>query len=370
LSERGNNHAPLRVVHVGFDSDVHHREASALLDAWPTLPAVAAACARAGVRVDVVQAAHRDQMIERDGVVFHFVGERQIASRVRSLSPRVVHVNGINHPMAVRRLREALGGIPVLVQDHGTIEPHGWRRMAWRFAYRTLDAVAFTAREQARPYFDAGVFRKALTVFEIVESSSTFSPGDQAASRRATGMFGDPCMFWTGRLDANKDPLTTLDAFEIAAYELPDARLWCCFGGAPLLDDVRRRIAGSPRLSERVTLVGERPHTEMEARYRSADFFVQTSHREGSGYSLIEAMACGTTPLVTDIPPSRRIVGKSGSLTPVGNAHALGQAMIGWASRDRRLLRTAARAHFERELTFEVIGRDLRAAYERLAAAR
>jgi glycosyltransferase involved in cell wall biosynthesis len=108
----------------------------------------------------------------------------------------------------------------------------------------------------------------------------------------------------------------------------------------------------------------------MEARYRSADFFVQTSHREGSGYSLIEAMACGTTPLVTDIPPSRRIVGKSGSLTPVGNAHALGQAMIGWASRDRRLLRTAARAHFERELTFEVIGRDLRAAYERLAAAR
>lgn len=320
--------------------------------------------------MDVVQAAHHDQMIERDGVVFHFVGERQIAGRVRSLSPRVVHVNGINHPMAVRRLREALGGTPVLVQDHGTIEPHGWRRMAWRFAYRTLDAVAFTAREQARPFFDTGVFRDGLTVFEVLESSSSFTPGDRDAARQTTGMFGDPCMLWTGRLDANKDPLTALDAFEIASHDLPDARLWCCFGGAPLLDDVRRRIASSPRLSERVTLVGERPHMEMEARYRSADFFVQTSHREAASYSLLEALACGTTPLVTDIPPSRRIVGKSGSLTSVGNAHALGQAMIAWAARDRRLLRTAARAHFERELTFEVIGRDLRAAYERLAAGR
>jgi glycosyltransferase involved in cell wall biosynthesis len=387
VSGRRESRAPLRVVHVGFDSDIHRREPSALLDAWPTLTAVAAACTRAGVSVHVVQAAHRDELIERDGIAFHFVKEpavparsafrvsmprrpRKLIERVKSLAPDVVHVNGLNHPMAVRQLATALRDTALIVQDHGTIEPRGWRRMAWRWAYRPIDAVAFTAREQAQPYFDAGVFRSALPVFGIVEGSSTFNPGDREASRGTTGMSGDPCMLWTGRLDANKDPLTALNAFEIAAHELPDAHLWCCFGTAPLLDEVTERLARSPILRGRVTLLGARPHREMEARYRAADFFVQTSHREGSGYSLIEALACGTPPLVTDIPPSRRMVGDAGSLTPVGDARALGAAMIAWAARDRLRLRSAARARFDQALTFDVIGRDLRAAYEQLAAAR
>ena len=387
VKDQMQSRAPLRVVQVGFDSDVHQREPLALLDAWPSLSAVATACTRAGVRVDVVQAAHRDELIERDGVMFHFVNEpgaasrriagiplphrpQRVIQRVRSLAPDVVHVNGLNHPMPVRHLMGAVRGVPVLVQDHGTVEPRGWRRKAWGWAYRALDGVAFTAREQARPHVDAGVLRDALTVFEIVENSSTFKPGDRDASRAATGMSGDPCMLWTGRLDANKDPLTALDAFEIAAQEFPDARLYCCFGAAPLLEAVKQRIARSPLLRERVTLVGERPRAEMELRFRAADFFVQASHREGSGYSLIEALACGTTPLVTDIPPSRRMLGDAGSLTPVGDARALGEAMILWAGRDRASLRVAARARFEHALTYDVIGRDLRAAYERLAGLR
>jgi glycosyltransferase involved in cell wall biosynthesis len=298
----------LRVVQVGFDLDIQRRRAAALLDAWPTLPAVAGACARAGLRVDVVQAAHFDELIERDGVTFHFVGDQAIAGRVASLSPGAVHVNGINHPRAVRRLSRAVRGIPVVVQDHGTIEPHGWRRFAWRWAYQSLAGAIFTAREQARPFIDAGIFRDTLPLFDVVESSSTFTPGPCDSSRQTTGMSGDPCILWTGRLDVNKDPLTALAAFEFAAAELPGARLWCCFGAAPLLGEVRQRIAGSPLLSKTVTLLGAQPHQEMEARYRAADFFVQASHREGSGYSVIEALACGTTPLVTDIPSFRRFV--------------------------------------------------------------
>jgi glycosyltransferase involved in cell wall biosynthesis len=185
-------------------------------------------------------------------------------------------------------------------------------------------------------------------------------------------MFGDPCFLWTGRLDDNKDPLTALAAFERAALELRDGdpRLWCCFGKSPLLDVVANRINGSAVLRERVTLLGTRPHVEMESRFRAADFFVQTSHREGSGYSLIESLACGTPPLVTHIAAARRIVGAVGSLTPVGDADALAAAMVEWSKRDRAELRRAARARFESALTYDVIGRELRHAYETLAAAR
>jgi glycosyltransferase involved in cell wall biosynthesis len=85
---------------------------------------------------------------------------------------------------------------------------------------------------------------------------------------------------------------------------------------------------------------------------------------------VLEALACGATPLVTDIPSLRRIVGDAGSLTPVGDAGALAGAMVAWAGRDRGALRRAARERFRRHLAFDVIGRELRDAYETLARSR
>lgn len=362
----------LRVVQVSFHRDAERRGAESLLRAWPTLPAVAAAAASAGVDVSVVQAAHAPEIIERDGVTFHFVDDAgrtptRVIECVASLEPDVVHVQGLGFPRQMRPLARALPGVALLVQDHGSIVPAGWRRRAWQWAYGCLGGVAFTANDQATPWMQAKILRADLPVFEVLESSTVFTPGDREAARHAAAMFGEPCLFWTGRLDANKDPLTMLAAFERAAARLPGARLWCCFGASPLLSVVEQRIASSALLAERVVLLGTRPHAELELRFRAADFFVQTSHREGSGYSLLEALACGTTPLVTDIPAMRKIVGEVGSVTPVGDADALGDAIVAWAGRDQSLLRRAARARFDEALTFEVIGTQLRAAYETLA---
>jgi glycosyltransferase involved in cell wall biosynthesis len=160
-----------------------------------------------------------------------------------------------------------------------------------------------------------------------------------------------------------------LAAFGRAAPALPDARLWCCYQRAPLLGAVRRAIADSPALRGRVTLLGARPHAEMQDLFRAADFHVQASHHEGSGYSVIEAMACGTPPLVTDLPSFRRIVDGAGSLTPVGDGLALAASMVAWADRDPLARRRAARARFDEALSYTTIGRELRAAYEALVEA-
>ena len=363
----------LRVVQASFHVDVQRRSAESLLDAWPTLPAVASAAHRAGIDVNVVLAAHRRETLERDGVTYQFMDDphpqsTHVLGAIGALSPDVVHVQGLNFPRAMGPLARAVPGVPILVQDHGSVLPSGWRASAWRWAHRSLAAVAFTSRDQAIPWKRAKILRDDLPVFEVLESSSDFMPGDRDAARRSTGMFGGPCLLWTGSLDTNKDPLTTLSAFERAAPRLNDARLFCCFGaGSPLLGAVTERIALSEVLRDRVVLLGERPHEEMEIRFRAADFFVQTSHREGSGYSLLEALACGTTPLVTDIPASRQIVGDAGSLTPVGDVDALADAMVAWSGEDRGALRRAARARFDAALTFDAVGRQLRGAYEALA---
>jgi glycosyltransferase involved in cell wall biosynthesis len=363
----------LRVVQVSFHTDAARRSASELLDAWPTLPAVAASVQRAAVEVTVLQAAHANETVRRESVEYHFVQDegrtpRRLLDTAASLEADVLHVQGFHHGRLIRLLSGKCTNVPLLIQDHGSLPPGGWRSAAWRWALRSAAGVAFTAREQAMPFINAGVLRSDVPVFEIVEGSSTFTPGDRDAARAATGMRGNPCLLWVGHLNANKDPLTMLAAVELAAAQLPDLRLWCCYGTATLEDAVRARVRASPQLRERVTLLGAKPRAEMELYYRAADLYVQTSRREGSGYALLEAMACGVAPIVSSIPAARRIIGDAGTVTPMGDVKAMADAIVSLADPAARAVASrAARSRFETSLTFDAIGRELRAAYERLA---
>jgi glycosyltransferase involved in cell wall biosynthesis len=57
---------------------------------------------------------------------------------------------------------------------------------------------------------------------------------------------------------------------------------------------------------------------------------VQASVREVCGMVPLEALACGTTPVLSDIPPFRRLTddGRVGRLFPVGDAAALADALV------------------------------------------
>jgi len=156
-----------------------------------------------------------------------------------------------------------------------------------------------------------------------------------------------------------------LDGVSAAAPLLPELRLWCCFGVAPLLDQVERRVDGDERLRERVRLLGRVPHARIEQLMRAADLFVLGSHREGSGYALIEALACGLPPVVTDIPSFRALTadGAVGKLWPCGDAPALAAALKAAAQQTGGEARRAVRAHFERELSCAALGRKLAAMY-------
>ncbi len=379
----------MHVVQLSFHADIYRRPPEGLLEAWPSMTAVASATVRAGCRVTVVQAAHEDSTLERDGVTYCFRhvssslgrtargtrwlgGFRELVAAITQPQPDIVHVQGLTAPVQTRLLTRIFRRVPILAQDHASYPPSGLRRRLHRWGFHDLSAVAFTAREQAQPFVDAGILRSDLPVFEVVEGSSCFTPGDQAAAREKCGLVGAPCLLWVGRLDGNKNPLTVLDAVDHVLPEMPDLRLWCLYSEAPLLDAVRARLQSSRRLREAVHLVGKVPHHKVEDFYQAADFFVLASRREGSGFSLIEALACGTTPLVTAIPSFRKITGDGevGELFPVGDARTLARLLSEWARRDGPRLRQSARRHFEQHLSYDAIGRQLLNAYEALLRGR
>lgn len=369
----------LHVAQISFFVDPKGRAPAQLLQDWPTLVDVAEAAQQEGVRVSVVQAGAHSESITRNAVDYHFFAADLSAPTVAStqgleklignLQADVFHVHGLGFPRDVSVLASVIPGTPILLQDHADRPPRIWRRRTWRRAFAEASGVAFCAREQSHPWTAAGLIGKSTPIYEISESSSRFTPGQQSQARSRTPLRGDPCLLWVGHLNPNKDPLTVLAGVSEAVRELPNLQLWCCFGGnSPLRADVTRRIEADPRLEGRVHLLGTVAHADIEQFMRAADFFVQGSHREGSGYGLLEALACGLPPVVTDIPSFRALTGGGavGRLWPCGNARAFSDALLSIAAAPRESLRAQVREHFDRFLSFEALGRTLAHTYRQL----
>lgn len=367
----------MHVVQISFQVDNLLRPPEQLLRDWYSLEYVADAATAGGHRVTVVQACFHRHWMRRRGVDYHFVppdGERSLvdgdfAALVAAQHADVFHVHGLGFHEDVLALRARVPSVPILLQDHADRPPRFfWRRARWRRGFSAVNSIAFCAPEQADAWDAAGLLPKHVKVCAISQWSVPFTPGDRAAARAQSGLTGDPCVLWVGHLNENKDPLTVLEAVSLAARELPGLQLWCCFGNAPLLPAVERRIAADTHLRDRVHLLGQVPHERMEALLRSADVFVLGSHREGSGCALIEAMACGLPPVVTDIPSFRALTGNAtvGRLWPRGDARACARAMIAVSTERRDAMRAATRAHFEATASPAALGRQLDAVYQRV----
>jgi glycosyltransferase involved in cell wall biosynthesis len=376
----------IAVVNLAFDPSLP--DAGALLDAYRTLTGWSRALSGAGALVTVVQRFREDARQVRDGIGYRLVadGKRgmprpwdrhdRLVAVVAGARPEAVHVNGLMFPGALRGLRGALGArTPIVLQDHSGALPRrlpwpagAFARGRWRRAFQEATACTFTARELAVRWHRAGLPRH-LPVFEIPEASTDLAPIDRAAASARTGIDGSPVILWVGRFDANKDPLTVLAAIERALPSLPDARVVAIAGSGPLAAAVRARIAGSPLLTRHLSVVGAVPHHRMHEFYSAADLFVSGSHHEGSGYALIEAMACGVTPCVTDIPAFRALTGSCGTRWPVGRAAAGARAIVDAARGLDAESRTRVRAHFHTHVGWDVVGARTLAVYRTLVEA-
>jgi glycosyltransferase involved in cell wall biosynthesis len=369
----------LHVAQISFFADPQGRAPEQLLYDWPTLVDVAEAASCAGIRVSVLQACRSSQHLIRNGVSYHFLPFGRgvqaqshtaggLAELLRQLNPDVLHVQGLGFPRDVLSLVADFAGIPLLLQDHADRPPRPWRRRIWRRGLAVASGISFCSTQQAQPFVTAGHIKPRTKTYEIPESTSRFVPGDKEAARRATGVKGGPLLLWVGHLDANKDPLTVLEGISKVVPALPELRVYCCFGTAPLLHTVQRRIGADPLLRGRIHLLGCVPHDRIEQLMRAADLFVLGSHREGSGYSLIEALACGLPPVVTDIPSFRTLTGGGnvGALWRCGDSREFCQALLSLATKPQPALRRATRAHFDAELSFSALGRKLYAMYEDL----
>ena len=360
----------MHIVQLNYAYEPDILQPAELLARYTTLTGWSEALLRAGAsQVTVVQLFGRDADLLCNGVSYHLrrdpmIWPRRLHQVVAALRPSLIHVNGLTFAWQLWQLRRSLPmRIPLLAQDHGNaFHADPLRRALVRRGLRAADAFMFSAEALATPWRAAGLIAPTQPVYAVMESSTTLRPLSRELARASSGVSGHPAILWVGRLNANKDPLTALDGFERALARLPDAQLTMVYSMEELLPQIQARLAASPTLAARVQLRGRIAHDELAAFYSAADLFVLGSHHEGSGYALIEALACGLTPIVTDIPSFRALTnnGALGVLWPVEDANTLAHALIqqgSYTTTQRSRQRVVITQHFARALSWDALGR-------------
>jgi glycosyltransferase involved in cell wall biosynthesis len=160
---------------------------------------------------------------------------------------------------------------------------------------------------------------------------------------------GAPYFLFVGNLEPRKNLARALRAFERVAPSLPDHRF--VVAGAPgwKYQDVLREAA-RPGLAGRVELRGYVPEDELPALYRNATAFVYPSLYEGFGMPVIEAMACGTPVLTSNVSALPELAEGAALLVDPLDETALAEAMhaLGTDAALRRRLHAAGPARAAR----------------------
>lgn len=145
--------------------------------------------------------------------------------------------------------------------------------------------------------------------------------GDRTLARQQLG--GGRIVLFVGRLQALKAPDTAVRALAALDRVLPDdgvpTRLVIVGGasGPPTGDshpDALLKLAADLGVVDRVAILAPRRQEELAALYRAADAVIVPSHSESFGLVALEAQACGTPVVASDVGGLRSLVRGGGSL--------------------------------------------------------
>ena len=184
------------------------------------------------------------------------------------------------------------------------------RRLILRAIHGADALIAVSAGLKAR-LVELGALEGKVTVLRNGIDTALFHPGpwpmpegavlDRAAARARLG-FTRPTLISVGGLIPRKRHHLAIDAMAL----LPGWDL-VIVGAGPEHASLTAQAAARG-LSDRVRLLGPRPHADLPVYYGAADAMVLASSREGWANVLLESMACGTPVVASRIPGNPEVV--------------------------------------------------------------
>jgi glycosyltransferase involved in cell wall biosynthesis len=229
------------------------------------------------------------------------VRELQASERFQLIDAHYMYPDGVAAVWLGRRL-----GVPVVITARGTditlIPRYAVPRRLIRAAIRDAAALITVSSALKQGLVELGAPTDKVTVLRNGVDTALFCPpADREMTRRMLGLTG-PTLMSVGLLIERKGHHLVIEAMR----HLSEFKLLIVGEGPE-----RMRLAdliARHGLNDRVQLLGPRPHAELPALYGAADALVLASSREGWANVLLEAMACGSPVVASNIPGNPEVV--------------------------------------------------------------
>ena len=164
-----------------------------------------------------------------------------------------------------------------------------------------------------------------ITVVHNGVDKAKFSPIDKASARSKCGLTADgKYILAISRLSSEKGLEILLEAMKMLVTENVKLAL---IGDGPLYGTLNDFVVNN-NLSTKVNFIGAVPHKDLNLWYNAADVFCLSSLWEGCPNVVIEALACGTPVVSSNVGAVPHFVsGDCGLLVPPGNFALLAKAL-------------------------------------------
>jgi glycosyltransferase involved in cell wall biosynthesis len=239
----------------------------------------------------------------------------RIEQELRVFEPELVHASFALGPLdwALPALCERLK-VPLVVTFHVALDdrfsiPAGVSALVQRLYVASLSRcrrVIVFSEGYRHHLIRLGVPARNVSVLPNGVDTVRYRPG---VSRFRAALDARLVFTFMGRLDPEKNPEALLAAFEALGW--PEGVHVVMMGEGLLAARLHRRYAGRPRLHWLGQVSDERHRIDV---LRGTDVFVLPSTVEGLSLALLEAMACGAVPMVTDVGADGEVVAGVGAV--------------------------------------------------------
>jgi D-inositol-3-phosphate glycosyltransferase len=212
-------------------------------------------------------------------------------------------------------------------------------------------------------------------------SAAEFYPIDREAARRITGLpQNEYILLQLGRMVPRKGVDNVIMALSEMKKTKKPVKLVIVGGESETLDEATNAeyarlaaIARKHEVFENIIFAGRKTRDELKFYYSAADIFITTPWYEPFGITPLEAMACGTPVIGSDVGGIKYSVadGKTGWLVPPHNAHALAQK-LNEVIKDQQLLNRVSEHAINRvneHFTWAEVARQINNIYKNLRPA-
>lgn len=245
-------------------------------------------------------------------------------SCVRRSRCDVIHAHWVVPAGLIGLIAGKICGKPVVITAHGSDILLVPRRSALlrkiaKVVLSRADAMTSVAEHVSSEIRRMGFERQEILTFPMSVPTDAFTPDGTGIEgwNPETAVFSNRSLY----------PLYNLEllvrAAQLIARKRAETKIFIAGKGPER--QMLVSLAESLGVSGRIEFLGEIPHDQMPGYLRSSAVYVSTALSDGASVSLLEAMACGATPVVADIPANREWIkdGENGFLFSPDDATAL-----------------------------------------------